>query len=361
MSGLGVVGDRRQTAPGEDDLFIESLAVYRWARETAGLAPVSLDQLVQPVVELCAFYQVVPWRLSPPDVDAYFAGPGRRAVVTVRGKMNRLAAYFSFLEHRYADEILHRFKVTVRSPVDVFNRPRHRGDFTVRVPPSRAVLQQFFARWRQQLASSRKYPLACRDYVMTKIAYLSGVRVGELCPVTVGDVLWEHGRWGRFLVQGKGSKGSGPRPRHAYLFEEGRALLWWYIEQVRGRFGDDARNPHAPLWPSERRVPAGALRQPLGPAGFRGALRTAAAAWMPGPPLVLYPHLLRHACATHHYEQGMSVWEIQRVLGHVWATTTLRYMASAQADPERTYRQASSRAAERLAGERLTGQGSVLR
>ncbi|MFE6484942.1 tyrosine-type recombinase/integrase [Streptomyces sp. NPDC057757] len=351
MPGLDGAGVVSTAGGGEEGVFVESLAVYRWARETAGLAAVSLDGLVRPVIEVCAFYGVVPWRLRPSDVDEYFAGPGRGAVSTVRGKMNRLEAYFAFLEHRYAAQILDRFGVVVCSPVDVFNRPRHRGDFTVRVPPSQAVLGQFFARWRQELAGSRKYPLACRDYVMAKIAYVSGVRAGELCPVTVGDVGWEQGRWGRFIVQGKGAGGSGPRPRQAFLFEEGRALLWWYMEEVRGRFGDDATDPRAPLWPSERRVPAGALRRPVGPAGFRGALRTAAAAWMPGPPFAFYPHLLRHACATHHYERGMSVWEVQRVLGHVWATTTMRYMAGVHADPETVNRQASSRAAERLAAQ----------
>lgn len=44
----------------------------------------------------------------------------------------------------------------------------------------------------------------------------------------------------------------------------------------------------------------------------------------------------------------MTLWEVQRVLGHHWATTTLRYMATAQADPEHASVAASSRAAQRL-------------
>jgi hypothetical protein len=73
-----------------------------------------------------------------------------------------------------------------------------------------------------------------------KIAYLSGVRAAELCGVFIGDIHWESGQWGRFVVNGKGARGSGPRPREAYLFQEGRALLWWYIEEIRGEFGDEA-------------------------------------------------------------------------------------------------------------------------
>ena len=169
----------------------------------------------------------------------------------------------------------------------------------------------------------------------------------------IGDVHWEHGQWGRFLVSGKGAHGSGPRQREAYLFQEGRELLWWYVEEIRGEFGDDPGHPRAPLWPSERKpVAVAALNLPIAPAivpsTFRKVLHTAAAAYLTGPVTDLFPHLLRHACATHNYERGMSLWEIQKVLGHDWATTTLRYMATAQADPEQANLAASSRAAQRL-------------
>ncbi|WP_435865968.1 hypothetical protein [Streptomyces wedmorensis] len=39
---------------------------------------------------------------------------------------------------------------------------------------------------------------------------------------------------------------------------------------------------------------------------------------------------------------------MQKVLGHDWATTTLRYLATAQADPETAELAANSRAAARL-------------
>jgi integrase/recombinase XerC len=248
---------------------------------------------------------------------------------------------------------MRRFGAVVESPIDPFNRPSHRGDFGLRIPPSQTAMREFFSRWRDDLPRARKYAVACRDYVMTKIAYLSGVRAAELCGVCIGDVHWEHGQWGRFLVSGKGAHGSGPRQREAYLFQEGRELLWWYVEEIRGEFGDDPGHPRAPLWPSERKPTAvAALNLPIAPAivpsTFRKVLHTAAAAYLTGPVTDLFPHLMRHACATHNYERGMSLWEIQKVLGHDWATTTLRYMATAQADPEQANLAASSRAAQRL-------------
>jgi hypothetical protein len=54
------------------------------------------------------------------------------------------------LEQRYRGEIARRFGVTVKSPVDAFNRPRHRGDFALRIPPSRRALGEFFQAWRAE-------------------------------------------------------------------------------------------------------------------------------------------------------------------------------------------------------------------
>ncbi|WP_405825970.1 tyrosine-type recombinase/integrase [Streptomyces sp. NBC_01390] len=343
----------RLPADDEESFFVDTLSEYQWARDAAGLAPTTLDALIKPVIEVCDFYGVAPWHLTPREVDKYFAGPGKRAHSTLRGKINKIDSYFAFLEQRYAGEVMRRFGAAVESPIDPFNRPRHRGDFGLRIPPSQTAMKEFFARWREQLPCSRKYAVACRDYVMTKIAYLSGVRAAELCPVCVGDVHWEHGQWGRFLVNGKGAHGSGPRQREAYLFQEGRELLWWYIEEVRGLFGDDPEHPRAPLWPSERKPRAvAALNLPIapaiGPSTFRQHLHDAAGNYLAGPVSDLYPHLLRHACATHNYERDMTLWEVQKVLGHDWATTTLRYMATAHADPEYANLAASSRAAQRL-------------
>ena len=58
-----------------------------------------------------------------------------------------------------------RFGAAVESPIDPFNRPHHRGDFGLRIPPSQTAMKEFFARWREQLPYVRKYAVACRDYV----------------------------------------------------------------------------------------------------------------------------------------------------------------------------------------------------
>jgi integrase/recombinase XerC len=223
----------------EERFFADTLAEYQWARDVAGLAPSTLARLTRPLIEVCEHYGLVPWRLTPRHVDRYFSGPGKRAGATVRQKLNRIDGYFAFLEQRYGGEIARRFGCPVESPVDPFNRPAHRGDFGLRVPPSRRALREFFAAWRAELPGARKELVACRDYAMAKIAYITGVRAAELCGMRIKDLHWESGQFGRFLVRGKGARGSGPRLREAFMFAEGRELLWWYVEEIRGGFSDD--------------------------------------------------------------------------------------------------------------------------
>jgi integrase/recombinase XerC len=222
-------------------------------------------------------------------------------------------------------------------------------------------LREFFARWRESLEIARKPVVARRDYVMGKIAYISGVRAAELSAVKLCEVHWESGQWGRFVVHGKGARRSGPRPRMAYLFQEGRDLLWWYVEQVRGEFTDDPDDPAAPLFPSER-IPKAITALNMATAGlavtpstFRRTLRHAGQQFLTGPVTEIYPHLLRHACATHNYERGMGLWEVQKLLGHERPSTTVTYLSTAHADPEKASLAASGRAVQRL----LVDQGNL--
>ncbi|MEU6786086.1 site-specific integrase [Nonomuraea angiospora] len=158
----------------------------------------------------------------------------------------------------------------------------------------------------------------------------------------------------RFLVNGKGARGSGPRQREAYMFQEGRDLLWWWMEECPGRLLRRPRrreraavplraDPHRSL---DAEPPAARHRGT--PSTFRRALKTAGHRFLTGPVQELHPHLLRHASATHNYERGMTLWEVQKLLGHDRPTTTVTYLATAHADPEQASLAASGRAVHRL-------------
>ncbi len=109
------------------------------------------------------------------------------------------------------------------------------------------------------------------------------------------------------------------------------------------------------MFPSERLPTALGADLPIAPAmcadTFRRSLRRASLAHLKGTVTVLFPHLLRHACATHNYEDGMPLWDVQVLLGHEWPTTTVGYLATAKGDPERASLESSRRAVRRLSGE----------
>src|SRR5260370_5833060 len=80
-----------------------------------------------------------------------------------------------------------------------------------------------------------------------------GLRVNEARMLDLDDVRWDLGRFGKLHVRhGKGARGPGPRERMVPLINGAGRTLRWFVEDVRGLFGDAAPVRHgAPLLPSE--------------------------------------------------------------------------------------------------------------
>ncbi|MDT2006378.1 phage integrase family protein [Rhodococcus opacus] len=99
--------------------------------------------------------------------------------------------------------------------------------------------------------------------------------------------------------------------------------------------------------PRSSRWPERSLHSIQG-SSFRLALKQAATAYLQGPVRVLTPHVLRHACASGLYRDGVGLMAIQQLLGHRWLTTTMRYVHVADDLIEAEYAQAAKRAAARF-------------
>ncbi|MFB6674355.1 hypothetical protein ACFCWG_18510 [Streptomyces sp. NPDC056390] len=78
-------------AVDEQGFYLETVSEYLWARDVAGLAPTTLEKLVQPVMELCSFYDLVPWRLEPRHVDRFYAGQNSSSPRLFRAPSRRSA------------------------------------------------------------------------------------------------------------------------------------------------------------------------------------------------------------------------------------------------------------------------------
>jgi site-specific recombinase XerD len=125
------------------------------------------------------------------------------------------------------------------------------------------------------------------------------------------------------------------------MLGDARPILVWWVGEVRGTFDDDWDRAGAVLFPSERGGRASTET-------FRLALKRAAAAHLSGPVRRLTPHVLRHACASSLYEEGVSLVAIQALLGHRWLTTTMGYVHVATESIEAEYQAAAERAAVRF-------------
>ena len=140
----------------------------------------------------------------------------------------------------------------------------------------------------------------------------TGMRAGEICALCIGDFSQELGQPCRVTVTGKGSK-----QRVLLVHEEAFSVLRSYWAERRHLYGEMPesstafvnRHGHAispaMLWQlvSKLFVRAGVTRRP-------GSMA----------------HSLRHSFATHALDNGASILEVQKLLGHASLESTRRYL-----------------------------------
>jgi site-specific recombinase XerD len=345
---LAVVRDLRSprtlATPEEAGAYQEHLlAEFVLARMAHGVTDGTVRSEIAAVEEFLSWSEVWAWNVEPAHADRFLSTSQRdMARGTRRGKATGIDMFFRFLEVRYRGEIHELTGRLVASPIDSINRPRHSGDFTVRVPPSPPALEAFFREWRSDLENARKWLTGARHYCMARLAGEIGLRLRELCWLSLEDLHFDHGPLGKVHVRmGKGSQGSGPRERLIPMLGDARQLLMWWVQDVRGEFRDDWELPRSPLFPSER---GGILKGET----FAAGLRDAAAHHLRGPVTKLTPHVLRHACASRLYGEGVNLVAVQQLLGHRWLTTTMGYVHVSSDAIETQYQKAAERASARF-------------
>jgi site-specific recombinase XerD len=151
-------------------------------------------------------------------------------------------------------------------------------------------------------------PVALRDRAVLELLYGSGLRVAELCRLSLDD-LDVDGRWVR--VMGKGSK-----ERTLPLGDFAAAAVGEYLERGRGAFlrGEDA--PQEALFLNRR-------KKRMTSRDVRAMVQIHAGRVLAGRKVS--PHTLRHSFATHLLEGGADIRAVQELLGHASLATTQRY------------------------------------
>jgi integrase/recombinase XerD len=149
-------------------------------------------------------------------------------------------------------------------------------------------------------------PRGLRDAAMLEVLYATGLRVSELCGLTLREL---HVEGGYLRCTGKGDK-----ERVVPLGEQACAVLQRYLSQARptllGKRRSDVVFLNARGGGLTRQAFWKAIKAYGRKAGITGALS---------------PHVVRHSFATHLLEHGADLRSIQVLLGHADISTTQIY------------------------------------
>ncbi len=166
--------------------------------------------------------------------------------------------------------------------------------------------------------------VALRDRAVLELLYGSGLRVAEVCGLSLDRV--DLGRE-RVLVLGKGAK-----EREVPLSEFAVAALAEWLERGRSHLAPEGSGA---MFFNRR-------KHPLAPRDVRAMVEKYGDRVLSGRRVS--PHTLRHSFATHLLEGGADIRAVQELLGHASLATTQRYTHVSRARLFAAYRQGHPRA-----------------
>jgi integrase/recombinase XerD len=156
-------------------------------------------------------------------------------------------------------------------------------------------------------------PRPQRDRAILELLYAGGLRISELVGLDLGDVdLYD----GLVRVLGKGNK-----ERVAPLGRTAREAVGDYLTTGRPELAGRTSTPALFLNARGGRLTRQGAWLIVRAAGDRAGLRGR-----------LFPHVLRHSCATHMLDRGADIRVVQELLGHASLSTTQVYT---KVSPER--------------------------
>ncbi len=255
-------------------------------------------------------------RLSPRTCEAY-----RRDLVRIQAfcRQQGIGAWTGLDARRLREYSagLHRRGVSVRTIQRALSALRTFFDYLVRegrmpANPARTVQAPRSRRRLPEIpdadevaglfAGEARTPIEVRDRAILELLYSSALRLAELCALDIGDLDLDAGT---VCVEGKG----------------GRTR----IVPVGHRANTALR-----AWLAIRQAPSGEAAVFTGRGGgrlSRRAVEQRVAIWgrRQGLSTPLYPHRLRHACASHLLESSGDLRAVQELLGHTDISTTQIY------------------------------------
>jgi site-specific recombinase XerD len=209
-------------------------------------------------------------------------------VATMQGYVKAIKVLFGWL----VDE-----EVLARNPAARLQKPS--GEKRLRVSFSDEHLSALFG------VCDLETSLGFRDYTLMLMLLDTGIRVEELCKITLDDV-----REGYVTIWGKGRK-----EREVGITPTTAKFLWKYINLHRAAESDAVKT----LFTNIR-------GRPMTPSGVEQVFDKVAEAAGLADDVVVTPHKLRHTFARTWLERGGDVYSLSRLLGHSSVKITEIYL-----------------------------------
>lgn len=260
--------------------FSRLLQVNQYAKGT-------IDNYCSKIACVCLFYGKVPEDLSKDEIDLYLSGLLGRKPLPASSLFVHVSVGFRC------------YYSLMGFPQLKFNLPRIKRK---RILP--VVLSE------QEMRSLLQQTSDYRQKAILTLIYSLGIRVGELCKLSVSDV--DTDRMLVHIRQGKGNK-----DRYVPLAKISLPLLRRYIRDYR---------------PSQSLFYGKAPGIPLASGDVSAILKEACIRI--GCRKRVTCHTLRHTYACHSLEMGVSILRVKELLGHCNLNTTLVYLQVIRNDNE---------------------------
>jgi integrase/recombinase XerD len=154
-----------------------------------------------------------------------------------------------------------------------------------------------------------------REKAMVEFFYSTGCRLEEAQKLNKHDIDWNTGK---IIVIGKGKK-----ERVVFLNAKAKVHLWKYLnsrKDINEALFVGERQPHA-------RLGRRSFQTTFGKLGRNAGITKE-----------VYPHLLRHTMATNMLQNGASLAEVQKYLGHTSPATTQIYAQLDSAELQQSHK-----------------------
>jgi integrase/recombinase XerD len=148
--------------------------------------------------------------------------------------------------------------------------------------------------------------LGVRDRAILETFYSTGIRVSELCNLTLNDININEGEL-------RVNKGKGQKDRVVPLGELACDYIEFYLRDARSKL-TDSNQEILFVTKSGRKFRSTTLSYLISRYGKRSGISKSTS-----------PHVLRHSCATHLLKGKADIRHIQQILGHSSIETTQRY------------------------------------